>query len=139
MIIVNSAENSTYAETLKKLKDGMANSELGKDIENVGKTRKGDLKITTRSITNKPSLKEEIQKILTEHKIREPKEKRMTLHLRNLDEVTEIEDINSALTNIVSAESIEVKALCPTRRNGQTATIQTTKEIGKTLLELGKI
>lgn len=139
--ILVKANEKTYSDMLKKLKNDINTDEIGIEIHDVKKTQKGDLLIKVKRDMEKiETLKKEIRDKLP-GAITTLLTKKIILHLKDLDEVTTTEDIAQAIIKAIplKKEHFEVRALRPTKMGRQNATVIMTEADAHNLLSLGKL
>jgi hypothetical protein len=128
----------TYAETLKKLKEGLKTEEVAV-VENARKTRSGKVLLkVSRDIDN---LKTKIQNIMQDSKVRTQRPKSKILHIKGIDPTVETEEIKTAIQNagIKYIERCEVKSLRPTGDANQACTVVLDKSDGEKILKLKRL
>lgn len=131
----------TYADTLKKLKNGLGGKEVVEHIQNIRKTRKGELlvKLNSRNTTNIAS---EIKTIMVNHRIDTKTEKPKILHIRDLDETATEKEIQDGIINtnkIKKPDNMIIRSIRPTTTGSQIATVAMDKEDALEILKLQKI
>lgn len=134
-------EGISYAELLKKVKKDVNPDAVGVQVQNIRKTKKEELLLTVKQGTEKAEvLKQEIMNKLPEVSATIFVKKKI-IHIKDLDEVTTVEDIKEAVAKLTSVDiqNFEVRALRPAFGNRQNATIIMTETAANKLIAAGKI
>lgn len=139
-IIVGTSE-TTYAETLKKLREEITDEETLNEIKKVRKTQSGNLMLTVTE--NNQRVKGRVQEMFQGRKVRSVGGNlEKTIHIRDIDAVTTRNEIEAALGKtgmIRSGVKPRVGPLRPTTNGNQVVTVILNGEDAKNLLEVGKL
>ncbi|XP_069359584.1 uncharacterized protein [Maniola hyperantus] len=139
-IIVIESKEATYADTVKKLKDGLKNSDTLEYIKGVKKTSSGKVLVRVSETADKDDV---INKLIENCKITVNKKmRRKFLHIKDVDSTADEEDIKEAMlnTNLINYhDQLEVKALRPMKNGNQIATIWMEETDCRRLLDLEKL
>jgi hypothetical protein len=140
--ILIEGEGTTYAETLKTLREKMVDKETLKEIKGVRKTLKGGALLTLKEGGTR-KLKSTLEEILQNRRIITMKEgKDVTIHLRGLDSMTTKEEVKESViaTGLIKRkERLLVKALRPAYGESQTATITAIEEDARRIIKEGTV
>lgn len=123
-LLVKMGEGNSYAETLKKLKEGLKDNEITNNIKEVKKTNKGELLI--RVVNEKDKVHDCITNVLPGQEISTNREKSVILHIRDIDETASEHEIIESITkniNLTKPESLKIKSLRPNVSGRQIATV----------------
>lgn len=126
---------------IRTLKGALNPNELGVEIKEMKKTRKGGLLLTVKNGTDKAEvLLKEINERIPEAKTSFIKTKK-TVFLKGLDEATTEDEVRKSVaeTLAVKPDSFEVKSLRPAYGNQQNVTLVMYEEQANTLITLGEI
>ncbi|CAH0561728.1 unnamed protein product [Brassicogethes aeneus] len=90
--IIIESKNTTYAETLKKIKENLTDTDMIKQINRAKSTTKGDPLISLSNTAEGKTIKEKIETIVRgEQKVRLlDGNKQMTIHIHGIDDVSTI-------------------------------------------------
>lgn len=139
-IIVDVGE-TTYADTLKKLREDIQDEEVLKEIKKVRKTVKGDLLLTVTEHGEK--VRKKVVEVLKDRKVKiAGNRKEKLVHIRDIDAVTTQDDIVTALqhTGVVTEKAaLKVKSLRPTVAGNQIATVALAENDAAKILEIGRL
>lgn len=139
--ILISMKDKSYADLLKTIKTAVNPNELGVEVQNMKRTKKGDLILTVQNGTDKAEvLKKELNNrvpeatasLLTRQKI---------LHLKGMDETVNEREIKEAISRTIGKEDdkFEVRALRPAYGGKQNATLKMLEADASKLLQAGTI
>ncbi|KAJ8971162.1 hypothetical protein NQ317_006549, partial [Molorchus minor] len=117
----------TYSELLKTIKEAVNPSEIGVDVRDIKKTRNGGTTtydkdripdVTAYCLTNK-----------------------VVLHIKDLDEITTVQEIREAISNTISikSDSFDVRAPRPAFAGRQNATVVLRETDAVKLTKIGRI
>lgn len=134
-------EGKTYAELLRSVKKSINPKELGVEVSNILKTRKGQLLLTIGNGVDKAeALKQKLSEklpevstsLLTKNKV---------LHIRDIDEITTVDEIRASISKASGArlEAFEVRALRPAYSGKQNVTVVAPEAAADQLLQRGRI
>ncbi|KAK9747457.1 hypothetical protein QE152_g5245 [Popillia japonica] len=118
-------ENETTAEQRRSVKSTINPSEIGVEIAELKRTRKGDLLLTVRNGLDKAQImKRELNEKMPEINTTMLK-KTKVIHLKDMDETTEENEIKEAISKAlqVNQDCFEVKALRSAYGNTRNATV----------------
>jgi hypothetical protein len=127
--IIVSANEQTYAETLKTLRNQITDEEILKGIKKVQKTNKGEVLLLVEDKAGESTAKRvgsALQSKGQEIRYSMGKSRTKTIHIRDIYGVAELEEIKEAVTEAVNGGDkgkIEIKSLRPAQRGTQTATV----------------
>lgn len=141
-ILVKTREGIQYADLLKSVKNCVDINKLGVKVNNVKKTKSGDLllSVETEKIMAE-TLTEEIKNKMEGYEVKLNK-KTTILHLMDIEgDVNEGEIIDAISTEVQvnQEEELKVTSLRPGRDGNQTATLVTSKRIAAELLRRTKL
>lgn len=139
--VVVKVEGKSYTEVLQTVKQSINPTEVGVEVTGVKKTKKGDLLLMVKKGSEKvDSLRKTISLKVPEAKATLLSKKRV-FHVKNLDELTTVEDLREALAKelSVNSEAFEVRALRPTSGNRQNATVILTESLANKFSKIDKI
>lgn len=120
-IIMNTGEK-TYADTLKDLRLKLVGTREAEAIKSVEKTRTGQVKIVVSGKGCAAPMLALLRTKLGKGKARMAGEKKKTLHIKGMDEITTEEEIILALQEVgISKDVVEVKNLRPMQRGSTRA------------------
>lgn len=133
--IIIENESTSYAETLKKIKDGLEQDEKN-TIKTVRKARNGNIIIKTQK-GSKNNITHSLKRVMDGESCKIREAARRIIHLSGLDPTAEENDILEALRNcgIKFSEQVVVKSLRPTKNGAQIATILLSGADAKSLVE----
>lgn len=139
-VVVKRGE-ATYAELLKNVKDNVDIQKAGIQVRSIRKTLKGDLLLEVEGGQIKATeLKEAIEeKVDNEVHITNYG---TVLHVLDIDATTTIKDVENGINSAVghrNTEFVKVKALRPSRDGNQIATVHTTRNVAKLLLNAKRV
>lgn len=134
-------KGKSYADLLKVVKEAVDPDELGVDIKDVSKTKRGELLL---KVGNGPGKAQELKQIMKQ-KIPEATTSlllnRRVLHIKGMDEVTTEEEIKVAICKVISAEENDFKlsALRPAYGGRRNVTVIMTGKDADKLLKMDTI
>lgn len=134
-------EGKTYADLLKTVKNSLNPTDLGVEVNNIFKTRKGELLLTVSNGAEKAQLlKRNLRQKLPEANTSFLLKKKV-LHIKDMDEVTTTEEISDAISKATGSkpEALEIRALRPSYGNKQNVTVITSEATANLLLQRGRI
>ena len=141
-ILIRKDDSVSYADTVRKLKEGLKEEQLVKEnIKGVRKTKNGELliKIAKEDTKTNDKIKEifEGRKAISLGGVRTK-----VLHVRDLDITIETGEIEEALKDagyISIPEKFIVKSVRPTKNENKIATLLVAEEDANRLLKMGKV
>lgn len=132
-----SMAGKSYADLVKTIKTAVSPNELGVEVQNMKKTRKGDLVLTIQNGADKAEvlkkeLKDRVPEATTSLLVRQK-----ILHLKGLDETVSEEEIREAISRMLGIErdKFEVRALRPAYGGKQNATLKMMEKDASNLLK----
>ncbi|KAI4461047.1 zinc finger cchc-type superfamily [Holotrichia oblita] len=131
----------SYADLLRTVKQTVRPGDIGVDIKDVRKTKKGELLLTVRNGSDKAEvLKNELREKLPTATTSLLVSKKV-LHVKGMDEVVTTQEIKDAICKAIETkpETFEVKALRPAYGNRQNATIVMPEGDARKLIQARKI
>ncbi|XP_069364161.1 myosin-8-like [Maniola hyperantus] len=140
-VIIIEGDSDSYAQVLRKLKNGLKGSNALDQIKGVRKSNKGDVLVQVRE--NALEVSKTIKDIVENKKVKTlTKKTKTTVHIKNIDSVADMEEVRTAIldTKIVqSPEQLEVRSLRPMQNGNQIATVVLESNDADELLEMNKI
>lgn len=144
-LVIQTCGDTSYADILKKVKRDPKLEILGQNVNNIRKTARGELLLEL----NKPAhqstceFRHTIKEVLgTTAEVRALTHE-IVLEIRDIDEVTDREDVHEALVNLSEEfKTLQLSAIKSLRRaygGTQTATISLSAGLANRLLEVAKI
>lgn len=135
------AEGDSYAELLKKVKRDINPEDLGIEVSNIKPSKKGELLVTLKQGGDK------VKRLQTEilNKLPEASAtvllKKKVLHVKDLDQVTNEDDIKAAIMQIsaVKESELEIRALRPAFGNRQNVTIIMPEKEAEEIIKTGRL
>ncbi|KAJ8950490.1 hypothetical protein NQ314_007877 [Rhamnusium bicolor] len=130
-----------YVDLLKTVRQTVNPIEIGVEVQNIKKTRSGELLLTVQNGAEKL---EALQKEIKE-KIPEATTSRLTskkvLHIKDLNEVSTTEEIREAISSAISVkpEIVEVRALRPAYAGRQNVTVVLVETDAVKLTNMGRV
>lgn len=142
-IVIATENKATYADILRKVKADPKLSELGKNVTRIRRTNNGGLLLQLRgSNSHTEDFSGAIGELLGESASVRTLKERKTLVIKDIDEITEKEDVSEALQKLPClAGSCKPEVVMLRRAYGgtQTATISLSADAATALLKEGKI
>lgn len=139
--VLVSMRGKTYAELLKSIKTAVKPNELGVEVQNMKRTKNGDLILTIQNGADKAEiLKKELASKVPEATasllIR-----RKILHLKGMDETVNEDEIRDAVSKTfnIARDKFEVTALRPAYGGKQNATLKMLETDANVLLQAKSI
>nr|XP_037877412.1 uncharacterized protein LOC119630951 [Bombyx mori] len=140
-VIVIEGGTTTYADTVKRLKEGIKGTASLENIKGVKKTAKGQ--VLVRVMGNIEEMTGKIREMMGDRKVRRTGgSKKKVLHIKGMDSSVEMEEVREDLksTNLIKkVDSLEIRSLRPMGGGNQTATVILDEEDAGRLLAGGKI
>lgn len=134
---------ASYADTLRKIKKEVDLKECGVEISKIMRTRGNDILVEIKKGTSGvENLKQAVSNLLGEVATVRTMGQMCDLQVRDLDEVTEEEEIVEAISSVVEGadkEAIKVRALRAAFRGTQLAVVTVPAKVAEKLLETGKV
>ncbi|BES90724.1 ZnF_C2HC [Nesidiocoris tenuis] len=142
-IIIKPQEKSTFAEVLRELRNTVNPGEMGADVRTIRKTRDGDVLIELgRQSANQKEFADKIKAVLGDRGTTRSLVPRVSLEVRDLDDVTTVEDVRAALERDLKPEDtneMEIFLTKPNVRGQQSAVVKMVEKTALQLLERGRI
>lgn len=134
-------EGKTYADLLRTVKKEVSPDDIGVNIKTVRKTKNGELLLTVpHGVGAAEVLKAEIMRKVP-GAVPTFLNKKKTLHIRDLDEITTVEDVRKSITDTikVDAEDLNIRAIRPTMSGRQNVTVILPAVKADELIDKGRI
>ncbi|XP_043472984.1 uncharacterized protein LOC122505438 [Leptopilina heterotoma] len=140
-VVVKVAEGATFAEVLAKVRKEADLEASQTRVVGALPTKKGDLLIKIGGSSNKKLFTEEVTKVIGDLGKVQMADRRTTLEIRDMDALTEKDDVLCALEKIstVPAGSRRVTVLGPNKRGVKLAVVVTNQEDADKLEKIGHI
>lgn len=145
-LLISAKDETTYADILKKVKDGLHEDELEESIDKIRRTNNDQLLIVLnrRDGYKMEALQEKVAGILGNDARVTGKSRDMVLSIRDLEETTTKEEVKAALQKAAGDEFIltndAIRALHPAYKGTQIASIKLPEEVAlKVIGDRGKI
>ncbi|XP_043481639.1 uncharacterized protein LOC122510801 [Leptopilina heterotoma] len=140
-VVVKVAEGATFAEVLAKVRKEADLEASQTRVVGALPTKKGDLLIKIGGSSNKKLFTKEVTKVIGDLGKEQMADRRTTLEIRDMDALTEKEDVLGALEKIftVPTGSRKVTVLGPNKRGAKLAVVVTSQEDADKLEEIGHI
>lgn len=143
-IIIEKCGELSYADILRTVKNDPNLKELGENVTRIRRSQKGDIVLELTRGTDKKGAdyKVKVKNALGDHAAVRTISQESTIECRDLDEITDKQDICMALTNqfgIANVNESAIKSLRKGYGGTQTATISLPVETVNKLLEAGKV
>lgn len=134
--VVVREENNSYANMVRKLKEGMTLKTMQENIGKVRKTRKGEMIITIEKDVEK--VKKEIKTVLKDSKIESTKGGMKILYVKNLDVTMEKEGLKTALLEACGSREQDLEMIGEIREAAsgtRSATVRVNKHMANELTQ----
>lgn len=132
--IILSSEGKTYAELLREVKTNIKPKEIGVEIQNVRRTRNGNMILTIEGGRDKlEPLKLSIENKLPNISARTTEKKQRIFHIYDIDPVTTKEEVKTEVEAALQAPNsgIEIRSMRPCGTENQAATVIVDPELGE--------
>ncbi|CAH1107096.1 unnamed protein product [Psylliodes chrysocephalus] len=121
-------KDKSYEDILRDLKSKISRERVPEGIKMIRKTRAGDLIVEMDDEEGIKSLREEINKNISEATVKILKRNKVVINIYDVDAVTSAEEIARAVGAYTGAEAVEVRSLRPMEGGRQAATVELDEE-----------